>query len=79
MLLCCCDYSVSGVVVNGKVYSVNVPFSVSGHAQDVVINLSASQSTSSQPGSSVAFGFLSVLIVIVVLIVVVIVYFKRVR
>jgi len=73
------DYSVSGVVVNGKVYSVNVPFSVSGHAQDVVINLPASQSTSSQHGSSVAFGFLSVLIIIVVLIVIVIVYFKRVR
>jgi Mg2+ and Co2+ transporter CorA len=44
-----------------------------------VINLPASQSTSSQPGSSVAFGFLGVLIVIVVLIVAVIVYFKRVR
>jgi hypothetical protein len=73
------DYSVSGVVVNGKLYSVNVPFTVSGHAQDVVINLPASQSTSSQPGSSVAFGFLGVLIVIVVLIVAVIVYFKRVR
>jgi hypothetical protein len=49
-----------------------------GHAQDVVINLPASQSASSQPGSSVVFGFLGVLIVIVVLIVAV-VYFKRVR
>jgi hypothetical protein len=68
---------VSGVVVNGKLYSVNVPFTVSGHSQDVVINLPASQSA--QPGSSVVFGFFGVLIVIVVLIVAVIVYFKRVR
>jgi Mg2+ and Co2+ transporter CorA len=50
---------------------------VSGHSQDVVINLPASQSA--QPGSSVVFGFFGVLIVIVVLIVAVIVYFKRVR
>jgi hypothetical protein len=54
------DYTVSGVVVNGKLYSVNVPFSVSGHAQDVVINLPASQSTSPQSSSSGGgiFGFL---------------------
>jgi hypothetical protein len=48
-------YSVSDVVMNGKLCNVSVTFTMSDGSQDVVINLPLN--TSSQPSSSVVFGF----------------------